>query len=127
VRRTVIVPSVAAGLAAVVVWSAASAHASSVTIGAKTLAANSAAVSSCDTDRVTIVPNLSGANVVSITMGSIDAACGGGTLSIAFSNGTTSSTGSGVIPGGGGALTVTLAAAVAAKDSAQVFTTIVGP
>ena len=52
----------------------------------------------CDTDGVTIVPVLSGANVASVTVGGISANCAGGTLSVNVNNGVANSSGSGVVP-----------------------------
>ena len=109
------------------VLSAFVAHASSQSTGSRRLAANAATVTRCDTDGVSVVQNLSGANVISVTVGSIAAACGNGTLALALNNGTTSSSGSASVPDAGGSLTVTLAAAVAAKDADQVDISISGP
>lgn len=101
--------------------------ASSLPTATKKLGASSAAVARCDTDGVTILQNLSGTNVASVTVGSIASSCGGATLSLTFNNGTTSSSGSGAVPAGGGSMTVTLAAAVALKDSGRIDVAISGP
>ena len=121
---------VAAGGAAVLVTVALFASqgfASSLPTATKKLAASSAPVARCDTDGVSILQNLSGANVASVTVGNIASACGGATLSLTLSNGTTSSSGSGAVPSGGGSMTVTLAAAVALKDSDRIDVAIAGP
>ena len=101
--------------------------ASSLPAATKKLAASSASVARCDTDGVSILQNLSGTNVASVTVGSIASACGGATLSLTLNNGTTSSSGSGAVPVGGGSMTVTLAAAVALKDSDRIDVAISGP
>jgi hypothetical protein len=101
--------------------------ASSLPSATKKLGASSVAVARCDTDGVTILQNLSGANVASVTVGGIASACGGATLSLTFNNGTTSSSGSGAVPAGGGSMTVTLAVAVALKDSGRIDVAIAGP
>ena len=101
--------------------------ASSLPTATKKLGASSAAVARCDTDGVTVLQNLSGANVASVTVGSIASTCGGATLSLTLNNGTTSSSGSGAVPAGGGSMTVTLAAAVALKDSDRIDVAISGP
>ena len=101
--------------------------ASSLPTASQKLGASSAPVGRCDTDGVTVLQNLSGANVASVTVGGIASACGGGTLSLTLYNGTTSSSGSGLVPAGGGSLTVSLASAVALKDSDRIDIVIPGP
>jgi hypothetical protein len=101
--------------------------ASSLAQGSGALGAGSASVPECDTNGVTVVPNLSGSTIVSVAVGSVDSACGGATLSAAVNNGTASSSGSGTVSGGGGSLTITLAAAVAASDAVQIDVSITGP
>ena len=91
------------------------------------LGTNTAPVSRCDTDGVTMIQNLSGANVISVTVGSIAAACATGSISVNLNNGTTNSGGTGTVPAGGGSVTVTLAAAVAARDAETIQTVISGP
>jgi hypothetical protein len=102
-------------------------HASSVGVTTKTLGAGSSAVARCDTDGVSVVQNLTGANVTGVTVSGIAAACATGTLSVAVNNGTTSSTGTAVVPAGGGSMTLALAAGVAMKDSDEVDVSVSGP
>jgi hypothetical protein len=102
-------------------------YAASQSFGTKTLGGNNAAVSRCDTDGVTIVHNLSGSNVISVTIGSIASACATATLSVDVNNGTANSTGSGTVPAGGGSMTVSLAAGVAADDGMETDVAISGP
>ena len=101
--------------------------ASGLTWAAKTLGANGASVSHCDTDGVTVIQNLSGANVVSVTVGGISSACATGSLSVTVDNATTSSSGTGTVPSGGGSMTVALSAAVPAKDGEEIDVAITGP
>lgn len=95
--------------------------------GTKTLATNNSSVSRCDTDGVTIGHNLSGSNVVSVTVTGIASGCATGTLSVDVDNGTSNSSGSATVPTGGGSMTVSLAASVALKDAMEEDVTIAGP
>jgi hypothetical protein len=101
--------------------------ASGLTWATKTLGANGATVSRCDSDGVTAIQNLSGANVASVTVGGIAAGCASGTLTVTVDNATTSSSGTGTVPGGGGSMTVALSAAVPAKDVDEIDVAITGP
>ena len=114
----------AAGAAALVAAAllASLGFASSLPTATRKLGANSAAVGG-----VTILQNLTGTNVVSVTVGGIASTCGGATLSLTLNNGLTSSSGSGVVPAAGGSMTVALAAAVAVRDSARIDVVIPGP
>jgi hypothetical protein len=76
---------------------------------------------------VTVIQNLSGANVISVTVGGIASGCATGTLSATVDNGTSSSSGTGTVPAGGGSMTVTLSAAVPAKDGEEIDVAITGP
>ena len=101
--------------------------AAGLTWATRSLGTNVAAVSRCDTDGVTVIQNLSGANVVSVAVSAIAAACATGTLSATVDNVTTSSSGTGTVPAGGGSMTVALAAAVPAKDVEEIDVAITGP
>jgi hypothetical protein len=85
------------------------------------------AVPRCDTDGFTLLQNLSGSNVVSVTVGGIAAACATGNMSVTLNNGTTNSTGTVTVPAGGGSVTVTLTIAVAVKDAEQIDVSVTGP
>jgi hypothetical protein len=103
-------------------------HASSLSIsGSKSLGSNKATVAKCDTDGFTVVYTISGANFSGVTIGQIASACAGATLSATVNNGTTNSTGTGTVPGGGGSVAVTFAAPVPAKDSTQLDISVNGP
>ena len=90
-----------------------------------TLGSGKAVVSSCDSDGVAAAPNLSGSNVVSVTVSGIEAACAGFTLK-ATVTGSTSFEGTVVVPGGGGSATATLAASVAVVQSIR-FDIVIAP
>lgn len=93
----------------------------------RTLGGGTVPIARCDTDGFTIVENMSGANVVSVTVGQIAAACATATVSLTLASDQSSSAASGTVPAGGGSLTVTLAAAVAATDSDRVDIVVAGP
>ena len=100
--------------------------AANLSSNSQTLAGANAAVTSCDTDGVTIVRTLSGTNVVSVTVSSIAAACGNGSLSLTVNNGSTNVSGTAVVPVGGGSVVVTLASPIAAANAMTTELTIVG-
>jgi hypothetical protein len=123
-NRTVVV--LVGVVAALVLWPVAG-FASNLSPGSKTLGASSASVSRCDTDGVGVIQNLSGSNVVSVTVSGIASACAGAVLSATVDNGSTFSTGSAIVPAGGGTVTVTLASAVAAATAERTDVAISGP
>ena len=93
----------------------------------RSLGSAGAAVARCDPDGFSVVQNLSGTNVVSLTVGGIAAGCGGGTMQVTLHNGSASSTGSATVPGGGGSLTVSLAPSIAATVAERVDIAVTGP
>jgi hypothetical protein len=101
--------------------------ASGLSWSSKTLGGSGATVSKCDSDGVSVIQNLSGANVVSVTVSGIAAACATGALSVTVDNATTSSSGTGTVPAGGGSMTVALTVAVPAKDAEEIDVAITGP
>jgi hypothetical protein len=101
--------------------------ASSLGTASRRLGTNAAPVSRCDSDGVTIVQNLSGNNVASVTVGSIASACATGAISVNVNNGSANSSGTNTVPAGGGSVTVTLATAVAATQAETIQLTISGP
>jgi hypothetical protein len=117
----------AAALVAISVAVAVSGFASGLSWSSKRLGENRAPVSKCDGDGVGVIQNLSGTNVVSVTVSGIASACATGTLSVTVDNATTSSSGTGTVPTGGGSMTVALAAAVAVKDGEEIDVAITGP
>jgi hypothetical protein len=93
----------------------------------RTLGSGAATVARCDTDGIEVTQNLTSTNVTSVTVTGIAAACAGGTLVVTFSNGVVSSNGSAAVPAGGGSVTVTLAAPVAALAADRADVVISGP
>src|SRR5436309_16024765 len=89
-------------IAAAAMASSAFGYAASHTVGTKTLGGTNASVAPCDADGVTIVHNLSGSNVASVTIASIASACANASLSVNVNNGSANSSGSGTVPAGGG-------------------------
>jgi hypothetical protein len=114
-------------LAGLAITLAVSGQARTQAIGSRALGANKAAPSRCDTDGVTLTQTLSGANVTSVTAAGIASACATGTLSLTVNNGSATSSGSAVVPAGGGSVTVTLASAIAATSGEQIDLVISGP
>ena len=104
-------------------------HAAGLSTAANSLGGGNSPIAKCDADGVTTLQVLNaGANVTSVTIAGIAAACGTATLSVTVNNNAGSnSPGSAAGPGGGGSMTVALAAGVTMKDSDQVDVTITGP
>jgi hypothetical protein len=101
--------------------------AASLALGTQGLGAARLTVPRCTSAALGLTPNLSGSNVVSVTVSSLPAACGGATVQVAVNNGSSSSSGSGSAPGAGGSVTVALAAGVAATATEQIDIVLVGP
>ena len=101
--------------------------AASVTFATTTVAANTVTTPRCTSAGLLVIPNLSGANVASLTVSSLPAACGGATIQAAVNNGASSSTGSATVPAGGGSVTVTLAAVVPAAVAMELDVVLTGP
>jgi len=102
-------------------------HAASMGAASTTLGAGRAAVTACDTDGITVTQVLTGINVTAIGVGGVASACGTGTISVTVNNGIANSTGTAIVPAGGGSITVTLASTVAMKDSDEIDVAITGP
>ena len=101
--------------------------AASLNLTSGTLGANSLTTPRCTTANLSVLQNLTGNNVASVTITGLPAACGGGTLQAAVNNGTANSAGSAAVPVGGGSVTVTLAAAVPVSEAAETDVVVVGP
>jgi hypothetical protein len=102
-------------------------NADGLTQSVKSVAAAVVSTPRCASTGPVVTPNLSGANVVSVTVGSIPSACGGASLQVAVNNGAASGTGSATVPAGGGSVTVTLATAVGATAAEEIDLVLVGP
>ena len=101
--------------------------AASLAIAAGTLGASKLAVPRCTTAGLGVVQNLSGANVISVTVSNLPAGCGGATVQVTVNNLSTNSSGSNTVPAGGGSVTVTLASAIAATTTEQTDLILTGP
>lgn len=115
-------------IAAVLVFAGCSlGMAASLTFSTPSVGGARAATPRCTNAGLAVVPNLSGANVVSATVSGLPAACGNATIQVAVNNGSASGTGSGTVPAGGGSVTVTLGSAVASTAGAEIDLILTGP
>jgi len=101
--------------------------AAGLNVGSRRAAAGQATISRCDSDGVLTVPNVTGSNVVTVSVSGISAACAGGAATLRLSNGATSSTATGTVPGGGGTMAMTLATPVALTAVVTIDFEIRGP
>jgi hypothetical protein len=101
--------------------------ATSVGMSVGSLGAARVSTPRCTSSAIGVLPNLSGNNYVSVTVSSVPPSCGGATVQVAVNNGTSSSTGAGTVPSGGGSVTVSLAAAVSATTVAETDILLTGP
>ena len=102
-------------------------HASGIGVSSSGVGVGRSSVSGCDTNGVSVVQVLTGTNVTGVTVGGIDAACAGGSLSATVNNGTTTGTGTASVPGGGGTVTLGLSSSVAFRDADEIDVSIAGP
>jgi hypothetical protein len=110
------------GAAGVVLGAAASLAVTSSSLGAST-----AATPRCTAAGLSILQNLSGATVISVTVSGLPAACGTATLQVTVNNGAANASGSAAVPVGGGSVTVTLGSAPAVSTTEQTDLVLVGP
>jgi len=101
--------------------------AASVALSSDSLGAANSATPRCTVAGLTVFQNLSAGTVVSITIGSLPAACGGATVQATVNNGVTSGSGSASVPAGGGSVTVTLGAAPLVTANEQTDLVVLGP
>jgi hypothetical protein len=106
---------------------AALAFAASLTFSGGSLGMASAIVPRCTATGLSVLQNLSGSNVISVTVGTLPSGCGSGTLQVTLNNSVTSSSGSAAVPGAGGSVTVTLGAAIALGAVDEVDLVLTGP
>src|SRR5512141_1956480 len=76
----------------------------------------------CTNAGLSVLQNLSGSTVISVTVGNLPATCGNATIQVTVNNGVASASGSGTVPAAGGSITVTVgsAPAVAAGEQTDV-------
>jgi hypothetical protein len=103
------------------------AFAASLATTTNALGAATAATPRCTTAGLTVFQNLSVANVVSVTVATLPAACATATLLVTVNNGITTGSGSATVPAGGGSVTVTLSTTPAATAAETTDLVLVGP
>ena len=113
--------------AASVALAASVAFAASLTFDGRSLGMDNETIPRCTATGLGVVQNVSGTNVVSVTVSSLPSGCGSATLQVTVNNQVTSSGGSAAVPAGGGSVTVTLAAAVAITAVEQIDLVLTGP
>jgi hypothetical protein len=101
--------------------------AASLAVTSSTLGAATAATPRCTAAGLSVLQNLSGATVVSVTVSGLPAACGTATLQVTVNTGAANATGSAAVPVGGGSVTVTLGSAPAVSTTEQTDLVLVGP
>ena len=101
--------------------------AASLAMSSGTLGANVVTVQRCMSTGPSVIQNLSGSTVVSVTVSGLPSTCGGATIQATIDNHTTSASGSSTVPVGGGSVTVTFASAPAASTAEQIDVVITGP
>jgi hypothetical protein len=101
--------------------------AASLSLASGSLGAATTATPRCTTAGLSVLQNLTASTVSSVTVGVLPAACGGATLQVTVNNGVANSSGSAVVPGGGGSVTVTIAVPPAVTASEQTDLVLVGP
>jgi hypothetical protein len=103
------------------------ASASSLAAAATTLGASEATVPRCTTGALGVTQNLSASTVVSVTVSGLPSTCASATIQVTVNNGSTTGSGSAVVPAGGGSITVTLAAAPAVAAGETTDVVLTGP
>jgi uncharacterized membrane protein YeaQ/YmgE (transglycosylase-associated protein family) len=121
-----IVRRIATSVVMLLAWTGVGA-AASMSVSADSLGAAAANTPRCITSALSILPNLSSGTILSVTVGTIPAACGGATLQLTVDNGLANASGSSIIPAAGGSVTVTLASTPALLSAVQIDLVVVGP
>ena len=103
------------------------AAAASINFSTATLGAGAAVPARCTSAGLSMLQNLSGTTVISVTITGLPAACGGATAQATVNNGTANSSGSATIAAGGGSVTVVLGAAVAVGTVEGTDIVVTGP
>jgi hypothetical protein len=101
--------------------------AASLALSTASIGASSLTVPRCTSAGIGVIENLSGSNVVSVTISNLPGSCGAATAQVTVSNGSANSSGTGTVPGGGGSLTVALGVSVAATTNHRVDLVLTGP
>jgi len=114
-------------LAATIVPSLAAAFAASLTFDGRTIGMDAETIPRCTNAGLSVLQNVSGTTVISLTVSGLPSACGSATLQVTVNNLLTSSGGTAAVPSGGGQVTVTLGTAVAIIAAEQVDLVLTGP
>src|ERR1700704_1522596 len=123
-RAMTMILSIVGGVgAAAIIWGAAE----SLSFSSQQAGATSVPVPKCSTAGMTTFESVIGTNIVGVSVSNVDAACAGGTLSLTVNNGTSTGSASGVVPGGGGSMSLTLGSAVPFVYNASVDLVLAGP
>ena len=118
---------VAAGIALATIVGASAAVAAGLTWASGTLGAVDVSVGRCTTAGLSVLPNLTGSSIASVTVAALPAGCGNASLKLTVNNGSANSSGTATVPAGGGNVTVTLAATVAVTTQVQTDLVLTGP
>jgi hypothetical protein len=110
-----------------VVVGASIALAASLSLSSDSIGAGTASTGRCTNAGLSVVQNLSGSNVASVTVGSIPSACGGATLLVSVTAGATTGSGSASVPSGGGSVTVPIPGTPAVTASELTDLVLIGP
>ena len=101
--------------------------AASLALSAGSLGFATASVPRCTNAGLTVTPILTVSTVSSVTVSALPAACGGATLAVTVDDGTTTGSGSVVIPSGGGSVSVPITGTAALLASVRIDLVILGP
>ena len=110
-----------------VVAGASLAFAASLSLASASVGAGTATTGRCTNAGLTVLQNLSGTNVASVTVGAIPAGCAGATLLVSVTAGATTGSGSATVPAGGGSVTVAIAGTPAVTASELTDLVLIGP
>jgi hypothetical protein len=101
--------------------------AASLAVTSNTLGAARTTTPRCTAAGLSVLQNLSGVTVISVTVSGLPAACGTATLQVAVNTGVANATGSATVPVGGGSVTAVLGSAPAVSTTEQIDLVLIGP
>ena len=103
------------------------ASAANLHVGTAGLGSGWAPSPGCTTAGLSVLSNLSGSSVVSVTVAAVPAACAGATLAVTVTNGSATGSGSASVPAEGGSVTVSLGSATPITTRLETDLVLVGP
>ena len=106
---------------------AAAGYAASMAVSSDGIGSATVATPRCTGAGLTVLQNLSGSSVVSVTVGGLPVACAGADVQATVRTGATESGGSGTVPAGGGSVTVILGSGVAVGTAEAIDVVVTGP